>query len=803
MTKNLITRKIQFLFLIGAILLAPSIARASAVPASVDSLQNLLQNDTDARQRAIIYIHLADIHVDSLNISSQYWDKALTEAAKAKDEYMMKLALDNLIQRYASKNKEKVEKYITFARQYLPEEHNTLFRYYLYCYNIWAEMRKNNSLETIEQELDKLKKENHGQMTPEEQIQWEYLTGVSLDYSAVLTHSYNEVSKAIPYVERALEILAPYPLQDRVHFEILCHYELADLYTTVENKKAVDEVNKMIELHKQWNHLNTTFDRRFLDESHYYMAKYSQIIFMADLISKEEIKDYYQKYIQIANKKKVVKSTYETTARYYQTIGEYKKAIAYIDSATQTDHFQPVNLVPILNAKAGLYYKLNDYKNAYLTLKESNKNRMSDKSQKREQQMIEMQTRFDVNKLELEKSKLANKNKQIALTGTFILLLAAIGWSIYQRTMVKRLKKMHCALMTAHEEVRKQSIKATESEKMKTAFLNSICHEIRTPLNSIAGFSELIFDESLDTATRQEFRQLIQSNSTALASLMDNMLELSQLVSSELPLPVESTDVYGLCVEEMAKLKETLSKPNIECIITGDKDELQLATDITKIILTRKGVSEFDLYDRQAMMDKYGFTPTQFIDFKGLMGDQSDNIPGIPGVGEKTATKLILEYGSVENLIANVDNVKPKGVKAKVEEHAQLAMMSKRLATINTQVPMDIDFAEYKLTEPDYDALIELYSRLEFNRFLKKLNVQRSGGTGSGDPAAKPLAVDAEKLEKVCVREDSQLAELTLQGRTAIKVFGDHNHLDVPQIEGVAAVNGDTYYYFDCRNLIF
>lgn len=103
MTKNLITRKIQFLFLIGAILLAPSIARASAVTASVDSLQNLLQNDTDARQRAIIYIHLADIHVDSLNISSQYWDKALTEAAKAKDEYMMKLALDNLIQRYASK----------------------------------------------------------------------------------------------------------------------------------------------------------------------------------------------------------------------------------------------------------------------------------------------------------------------------------------------------------------------------------------------------------------------------------------------------------------------------------------------------------------------------------------------------------------------------------------------------------------------------------------------------------------------------------------------------------------------------
>lgn len=239
-------------------------------------------------------------------------------------------------------------------------------------------------------------------------------------------------------------------------------------------------------------------------------------------------------------------------------------------------------------------------------------------------------------------------------------------------------------------------------------------------------------------------------------------------------------------------------------IITGDKDELQLATDVTKIILTRKGVTEFEIYDKQAMIDKYGFTPTQFIDFKGLMGDQSDNIPGIPGVGEKTATKLILEYGSVENLIANVDDVKPKGVKAKVEEHAQLAMMSKRLATINTQVPIDIDFAEYKVTEPDYDALIELYSKLEFNRFLKKLNVQRGGDAGAGAPAeaaAKTLAIDVDKLTRVCVQTDEKLAELTLQGETTVKVFGDHNHLDVPQIEGVAAVNGETYYYFDCRKL--
>ena len=127
-------------------------------------------------------------------------------------------------------------------------------------------------------------------------------------------------------------------------------------------------------------------------------------------------------------------------------------------------------------------------------------------------------------------------------------------------------------------------------------------------------------------------------------------------------------------------------------IITGDKDALQLATDVTSIILTRRGVTDFEIYDRAAMLDKYGLTPDQFIDLKGLMGDSSDNIPGIPGVGEKTATKLLNQFGSIENLIAHIDDITPKGVKQKVEDNVQLAVMSKRLATINKYVPIEIDF---------------------------------------------------------------------------------------------------------------
>ena len=581
MTNNLITRRIRYMLLISILLSAFSVMKASTFPASVDSLQTLLKNDTDARQRAIIYIHLADIYVDSINIAPVYWDKALTEAAKAKDEYMMKLALDMLIQRYSPKDKEKVEKYISFARQNLPEEHNTLFRYYLYCYNIWAEMRKNNSLETIEQELNKLKSESRGPMTPEAQIQWEYLTGVSLDYSAILTHSYNDISKAIPYVERALTNLSVYPFQDKIHFETLCRYELADLYTSTEDKRAPDEIKKMIELHKQWNNLNTTFDRQFLDESHYYMAKYAQMIFMKDIISNEEIKKYYQKYIQLARKKKIINTTYETSARYYKTMGEYKKAIAYLDSAIVQGRFKPVNLVSIYSIKAGLYYELNDFKNAYLTLKESIKYQMSDKSQKKEEQMAEMQTRFDVNKLELEKSKLSNRNKQIALAATFALLLAVIGWSTYQRIMVKRLKKIHRELMIANEEVRKQSIKATESEKMKTAFLNSICHEIRTPLNAIVGFSHLIA-ESDDAEERKTYYNIVNANNERLLQLINEILDLSKIESGTIEFSFGPASLHNLC-REVHDAHIFRTPQGVSLVYESSDESLMIETDKNRV----------------------------------------------------------------------------------------------------------------------------------------------------------------------------------------------------------------------------
>lgn len=229
-------------------------------------------------------------------------------------------------------------------------------------------------------------------------------------------------------------------------------------------------------------------------------------------------------------------------------------------------------------------------------------------------------------------------------------------------------------------------------------------------------------------------------------------------------------------------------------IITGDKDELQLATDVTKVLITRKGISQFDLFDKQAMIDKYGFTPQQFIDFKGLMGDQSDNIPGIPGVGEKTAQKLILEFGSMDNIIANTDKITAKKLREKIEDNIQLAVMSKRLATINVYVPLEINFDDFKMVEPDMEALVDLYTKLEFNSFLKKMDL-----TAVKDAASEQM-ISTGDVKKIIVEKPEDIVFPENGEPVILKVLGDNNHKAMPEIYGICIMSTDGYAFISGRD---
>lgn len=248
----------------------------------------------------------------------------------------------------------------------------------------------------------------------------------------------------------------------------------------------------------------------------------------------------------------------------------------------------------------------------------------------------------------------------------------------------------------------------------------------------------------------------------------------------------EADDIIGTT----AKMAE---KSGIEAfIITGDRDALQLATDKTSVVITKKGISEFKLYDDAAMIEEYGFDHEQFIDYKGLRGDTSDNIPGIPGIGEKTATKLILQFGSIENMIAHTDEIANAKLREKIEDGAQSAMMSKRLATIVTNVPVDYTIEDCRIGTEDRERLIELYKKLEFKTYLKKLLEEGTDEDLSvPSPENTPIALmplDTADLtdEVLCSLEDG--AEIY------IDIWSDGNHKEVPSVDLVQIFDGKTVY---------
>lgn len=159
-------------------------------------------------------------------------------------------------------------------------------------------------------------------------------------------------------------------------------------------------------------------------------------------------------------------------------------------------------------------------------------------------------------------------------------------------------------------------------------------------------------------------------------------------------------------------------------VVTGDRDALQLVSDHVKILFTKKGISSLEIYDEAKIMEEYGVTPLQFIDLKALMGDKSDNIPGVPGVGEKTAIKLIQEYGSAEGVIAAHEAITPPKLKEKISNHLDSITLSKRLATIVTDIPVEFDLEQLRRKEANGEALRELLAKFEFNSLLNRFTAK-------------------------------------------------------------------------------
>lgn len=212
----------------------------------------------------------------------------------------------------------------------------------------------------------------------------------------------------------------------------------------------------------------------------------------------------------------------------------------------------------------------------------------------------------------------------------------------------------------------------------------------------------------------------------------------------------EADDLIG----SLAKIGE---KEGVEpIVITGDKDALQLISDNTKVLITVKGVSQFTLYNEEVFTEEFGFPPKDFVDYKALLGDKSDNIPGVKGIGKVAGTNLITKYGSIEVIYENIDEISPAGMKAKLEDGKLDAFLSKKLATIITDVEMDVKIEDFEIKDFNYSKLVELYKELEFNSLLKKLKLPKD---------IKLDNIDTSGYEKVYIKNDEELKCLVEQIR--------------------------------------
>ena len=277
------------------------------------------------------------------------------------------------------------------------------------------------------------------------------------------------------------------------------------------------------------------------------------------------------------------------------------------------------------------------------------------------------------------------------------------------------------------------------------------------PTNAVYGFLATLFklqdDEKPDRTVvcfdvkEKTFRHLKFDSYKATRKGMPDEL------AAQLPVMKQVLDAMGLIRCELAgyeadDLIGTISRRADEhgdscVIVTGDRDSLQLVGGGTtvRLVSTRMGQTTYETYDTEKFREKYGFDPLYLIDLKALMGDSSDNIPGVPGIGEKTAMQLLHDFGSLDGVYAHLDDPKiKKGARAKLEAGEQSAKDSYWLATIDRNAPLELDVENLPAAQMDEPALYELLTRLGFKNFIKRLGL-------SGESAAPKLPeVKAQRI---------------------------------------------------------
>lgn len=241
--------------------------------------------------------------------------------------------------------------------------------------------------------------------------------------------------------------------------------------------------------------------------------------------------------------------------------------------------------------------------------------------------------------------------------------------------------------------------------------------------NEKPDYLAVIFDPKGPTFRHQQYKEYKATRQKMPDDMRSQVPHIHEFLKA---LNIPTLEVEGFEADDViGTLAKTAQKKGFESyMVTGDKDFMQLVDSGIKMYNPKRAGEEVEILDEAGVESKVGLPPAKIIDYLALMGDTSDNIPGVPGIGPKTAVDLVREFGSVESVLENAEKVSRPKIRQNLQAHREVALLSKSLVTIDTDVPLDVELESFKCREPDHELVVKLIKEFEFTSLLERFNPQ-------------------------------------------------------------------------------
>ncbi|WP_455664204.1 sensor histidine kinase [Phocaeicola sp.] len=544
---------------------------SAGISVTRDSLLSVAANSTDVSRQIMAYRNLADLYFEEPE-EAGYLHKMYHAAWEARDKENMLDALSDLSYSYVKALQfDSASYYMGIIGQTGNMEETIPYLSYLRMRIFEAKIRNNQAAEAIAEELAVMNDKGMDKNNIYTQIEQAYTTGCALYHE-------DKAQEAYPFWKRAYELSGKLPMEGGYELRTLVLWNYANsLNHQNKGEEFIKYIEELRQLYTNYYERYCVRQRPFYNIDIRYLQCYSALFMAINKLPEDKI-DYYFNLINEMRPRMTKDADkyncFLALNNYYLHKNDYLTALDTNDSLIKYAWIiSPSNVPGLLDISSQIYEAVHRYRYALRYHKYYIQVRDSLASSDLKEQLSELQVKYEVDKLNYENSCLANRYKLILLIVLSSVLLLVIGVCVYLYYGLKRERRMKKKLGELNR-------KAGESEKLKTAFINSMCHEIRTPLNAIVGFSGIITDDTLvdDEAMKMEYYNLITVNAQMLASLIDHLLVVANLDSSEELLPCERTDIKNICRQEMEKVKRQ-AKPEITYRLDLPDEEIFISTN--------------------------------------------------------------------------------------------------------------------------------------------------------------------------------------------------------------------------------